>query len=49
MMSVRNLGWILGSKKNTPAGRLKTAKPVFEAGQPGYSCIKLYTDGVVSR
>ena len=40
---------ILGSKKHKPAGRLKTAKPVFEAGQPGYSYIKLYTDGVVSR
>ena len=40
---------ILGSKKHKPAGRLNTAKPVFEAGQLGYSYIKLYTDGVVSR
>ena len=43
------LGRIPGSKKHKPAGRLTTAKPVFEAGQPGYSYIKLYTDGVVSR
>ena len=31
------LGRIPGSKKHKPAGRLTTAKPVFEAGQPVYS------------
>ena len=43
------LGQIPGSKKHKPAGRLNTAKPVFEAGQLVHSYTKLYTDGVVSR